>query len=171
MIPKIIHQVWEGATEPVMPERLRILSESWREKNPSWEYRLWHQADMEELVKQDFPDFEETYFNLEHNVQRWDAIRYMILYQYGGLYADLDTECLEPIDKMLQNKIYCFGEEPLEHCAIFSVDNLVRNAIIATMPKQKFFLSVLNEIKNSLGQYNIHVIMKYHRSINVALSI
>lgn len=38
MILKIIHQVWEGATEPVIPERLRILSESWKElnKQKSW---------------------------------------------------------------------------------------------------------------------------------------
>jgi len=159
MIPKIIHQVWEGATEPVMSEQLQILSESWREKNPSWEYRLWHQAEMEQLVKQNFPDFEETYFGFEYNVQRWDAIRYMILYQYGGFYADLDTECLEPLDSLLENKICCFGEEPPEHSSVFSVDNLVGNAIMATIPNQEFFLLLLKEIKNSLDQYDTHVVM------------
>lgn len=91
MIPKIIHQVWEGATEPVMPKRLQILSESWKEKNPTWEYRLWNKSDMELLVEYDFPDYKETYFKFEQSVLRWDTIRYMILYKYGGFYADLDV--------------------------------------------------------------------------------
>ena len=41
-IPKIIHQVWEGRTEPSMPARLQILVRTWKEKNPDWEYRLWN---------------------------------------------------------------------------------------------------------------------------------
>ena len=41
-IPKIIHQVWEGRTEPCMPTRLQILARTWREQNPDWEYHLWN---------------------------------------------------------------------------------------------------------------------------------
>lgn len=159
MIPKIIHQVWEGATEPVMPKRLKILSKTWREKNPTWEYRLWNQADMEQLVEYDFPDFKETYFRFKQSVLRWDAIRYMILYKHGGFYADLDTECLEPFDKMLENKKCCFGEEPPEHSAVFSVNNLFGNAFMAAVPKLDIFLLILNEIKCSLGKYNTHVVL------------
>ena len=41
-IPKIIHQVWEGRTEPSIPARLQILARTWKEKNPDWEYHLWN---------------------------------------------------------------------------------------------------------------------------------
>lgn len=105
MIPPIIHQIWEGKTEPIMPNRLRILAESWKEKKPTWEYHLWSQTEMEQLVKNSFPDFEEIYFNFKYNVQRWDAIRYMILYKYGGFYADLDTECLEPSSGLMYDRL------------------------------------------------------------------
>ena len=54
-IPKIIHQVWEGRTEPCMPTRLQILARTWREQNPDWEYHLWNGEEMDELVKKHFP--------------------------------------------------------------------------------------------------------------------
>ena len=49
-IPKIIHQVWEGRTEPCMPTRLQ----SWQElgeQNQIGEYHLWNGEEMDELVK------------------------------------------------------------------------------------------------------------------------
>ena len=53
-IPKIIHQVWEGRTEPCMPTRLQILARTWREQNPDWEYHLWNGEEMDELEKNIF---------------------------------------------------------------------------------------------------------------------
>ena len=49
-IPKIIHQVWEGRTEPFMPVRLQLLARTWQEQNPDWEYHLWNGKEMDELV-------------------------------------------------------------------------------------------------------------------------
>ncbi|MDR1403245.1 MAG: hypothetical protein LBJ60_06050 [Tannerellaceae bacterium] len=63
-------------------------------KNPEWEYHLWGREEIERLVESCFPDFPDTYKNFQHKVQQWDSARYMILYKYGGLYIDLDTECL-----------------------------------------------------------------------------
>lgn len=41
VIPKMIHQAWEGHTESCMPVRLLILARTWREQNQDWEYHLW----------------------------------------------------------------------------------------------------------------------------------
>jgi len=102
-IPKIIHQVWEGKKEPKIPIRLRILADTWKEKNPSWEYHLWNADEMDELVRTYFPEFLMIYQSFKYDVQRWDAIRYMILYHYGGVYADLDSECFRSIDSIVEN--------------------------------------------------------------------
>ena len=102
-IPKIIHQVWEGRTEPCMPTRLQILARTWREQNPDWEYHLWNGEEMDELVKKHFPEYLSMYRSFPYNVQRWDTIRYMILYVYGGVYTDLDTECFKPIEPLLKD--------------------------------------------------------------------
>ncbi|MFS2453661.1 glycosyltransferase family 32 protein [Parabacteroides distasonis] len=76
-IPKIIHQVWEGRTEPCMPTRLQILARTWREQNPDWEYHLWNGEEMDELVEKHFPEYLSMYRSFPYNVQRWDTIRYM----------------------------------------------------------------------------------------------
>jgi mannosyltransferase OCH1-like enzyme len=34
---------------------------------------------------------------------RADSARYMYMYKYGGLYADLDMECLRPMDELFGN--------------------------------------------------------------------
>ena len=60
-IPKIIHQVWEGRTEPCMPTRLQILARTWREQNPDWEYHLWNGEEMDELVEKHFPEYLSMY--------------------------------------------------------------------------------------------------------------
>lgn len=158
-IPKIIHQVWEGRTEKNMPKRLKILSESWTEINPSWKYHLWTDEEMNDLVSTSFPFFKDTYDNFQYDVQRWDSIRYMILFQYGGFYADLDTECLMPIDNLLKRKVCCFGEEPIEHSKFFLKDLLIGNAIMGSVPKQKIFLLFLAEIIKSLNDYASNVVL------------
>lgn len=72
------------------------LARTWQEQNPDWEYHLWNGEEMDELVARHFPEYLSMYRSFPYNVQRWDTIRYMILYVYGGLYTDLDTECFRP---------------------------------------------------------------------------
>lgn len=151
-IPKIIHQVWEGRTESCMPTRLQLLAETWKKLNPTWEYRLWNGADMDQLVQTSFPDFWTLYQDLPYNVQRWDVIRYMILYVYGGVYTDLDTECFKPIDTLLENEDFCFGEEPVEHNFYPDLIVFAGNAFMASSLKQAGWLYLLNEIKESVKQ-------------------
>ena len=73
-IPKIIHQVWEGRTEPCMPTRLQILARTWREQNPDWEYHLWNGEEMDELVKKHFPEFDEILKSLKELEQETDGL-------------------------------------------------------------------------------------------------
>lgn len=142
VIPKIIHQVWEGRTESKMPTRLQILARTWQEHNPEWEYHLWNGEEMDALVKKHFPEYLAMYKGFPHNVQRWDTIRYMILYIYGGVYTDLDTECFQPIDTLLENVKIGFGEEPPIHTKPIRVGNA-----FLTSEKGNFgWLTILNDI-------------------------
>lgn len=160
-IPKIIHQVWEGRTEPKMPVRLQILAESWKEKNPDWEYHLWNGDDMDKLVLTFFPEYMPLYRSFPRNVQRWDTIRYMILYVYGGVYTDLDTECFRSIDILCQGESMLFGKEPPEHNYYSGVPLLIGNAFMASEIKCEGWLDILNEISESMSMnYNEHVVLQ-----------
>ncbi|KAI8617599.1 hypothetical protein BC830DRAFT_1227451 [Chytriomyces sp. MP71] len=41
----------------------------------------------------------EAYFRLPRVVMRSDLVRYLMLYKMGGVYTDMDTECLQPVYK------------------------------------------------------------------------
>lgn len=151
-IPKIIHQVWEGRTEPSMPARLQILARTWQEQNPDWEYHLWNGEEMDNLVETHFPEYLSIYKSFPYSVQRWDTIRYMILYLYGGVYADLDSECFRPIDELLEGKNMCFGEEPPSNNIYPEIDLLTGNAFMASEPKHEGWLKVLEEIQEAMKQ-------------------
>jgi len=148
-IPKIIHQVYEDPNGP--SGLLKQLSESWRKFNPDWEYIFWDKPKMETLIKEDFPDFMETYKSFPHNVQRWDAIRYLILYKYGGLYVDMDYECLKPINDLLAGKICCLGQEA--HI-IKDNNSFAGNAFMASVAGYGFWKEVINEMKTYICNYH-----------------
>lgn len=42
-------------------------------------------------------EYRDVYNSYPYAVQRWDMIRYLILYEYGGIYADLDYECIDAL--------------------------------------------------------------------------
>ena len=41
--------------------------------------------------------------------------RYMLLSEYGGLYADLDVEALKPVDEIMEQHSCVMSQEPLIH--------------------------------------------------------
>ena len=57
-IPKIIHQTWKDEN---LPKAFQILSETWREILPDWEYRLWTDDMNREFVRTHYPDFLKKY--------------------------------------------------------------------------------------------------------------
>ncbi|MFN0264550.1 glycosyltransferase [Tepidamorphus sp. 3E244] len=111
MIPRIIHQTWRDAhysSENGSPE-------SWRENNPGWEYRLWTDDELEWFVSDTFPRFAELYHAYPNPVQRADLARYMLLKTFGGVYADMDTDCLAPLDPIADEDRVVVCEEPRDH--------------------------------------------------------
>ena len=92
-IPKKIHQVWLGSP---FPEKYRKWADSWKEFHPDWVYKLWTDANIDEV---DLPD--RNLFNSIRSMgQKSDYLRYHILNQFGGLYIDTDFECLKPFDSL-----------------------------------------------------------------------
>jgi len=98
MIPKIIHQTWK--TTELLPH-MKQSQHSFVQLNPNWTYILWTDKMNRRLIKTYFPWFLEQYDDYEYNIQRADAVRYFILWLYGGIYADTDIICKKSLDKLL----------------------------------------------------------------------
>ena len=91
-IPKLIHQTWKTRTIPSWGR-----ASSWARMNPAWKHRIWTDIEAAELVRQHAPDAYALWDTLAP-VERADVFRYAVVFTYGGVYADIDAECLCPID-------------------------------------------------------------------------
>lgn len=91
-IPKIIHQTWKTTD---LPPAFKRWSQSWKDCLPDWEHKLHTDEDNRKLIATHFPDFLPTYDGYKEPIERVDAVRYAYLAVEGGLYIDLDIECLK----------------------------------------------------------------------------
>lgn len=102
MIPKIIWQTYKYKYEDLQPYMINA-TETWKNLNPEYEYRYMNDIDAAKFVKQEFGnEWFNIYVNVPLGVMRGDIWRYMIIYKYGGIYADLDTICKEPVSSWIK---------------------------------------------------------------------
>jgi mannosyltransferase OCH1-like enzyme len=90
-IPKIIHQIWLGSP---IPDRYKKFQDTWRINHPDWEYILWTDKEVAEFGLKNQAQYDASV----NWGQKADIARYEILNRYGGLYIDVDFECLRPFD-------------------------------------------------------------------------
>src|SRR5690554_8239896 len=80
------------------------MAETWREQHPDWDYLLWDEEAIAalDLDNQDLYDRAPDLVPADAVGQyRANIPRYETLHRYGGVYADMDTTCQRPIDKLL----------------------------------------------------------------------
>lgn len=142
-IPRVIHQIWLGS--PV-PDRFFDWMNSWASMN-GWDYKLWTDEDASDYHLYN----QYLYDNAKDYGEKSDILRYEILFREGGLYVDVDFECLKP-DLLTQfNKSFDFyvGFQPIEHKHI-GYSFMIGNAIIASVPGHPILSKV---IKNMTDHY------------------
>lgn len=150
-IPKIIHQIWSGIDEP-LPTYFKVLGETWKRDYPEWKYELWDNDRMNQFIREFYPHYWESYNRFPYNIQRWDAIRYLILDKIGGMYVDFDYESIKPLNEVLKEKACCFASEPIEHLGIFGRDLYINNALMATIPNHPFMEEIIQKVFISEGK-------------------
>jgi hypothetical protein len=98
-VPRVLHQVWKTHA---VPADLQGYVDSWRRENPEWTFRIWNDTESLSLIKDHYPWFYKHIHHFKSGVEKADIFRYFILYHHGGVYMDLDMECLRPWDPLLQ---------------------------------------------------------------------
>jgi len=93
-IPRLLHQIWLGPKDVPFGE----FTASLRRLHPTWEYRLWRDADVEAFGLANV----EAYRRASNYGEKSDILRYEILHRLGGVYVDVDVEPLRPFDAILR---------------------------------------------------------------------
>lgn len=97
-IPRVVHQTWKTNVRGYLPAWAKFHSRTWEAKNPGWRHVLWSDDDITAHIAAHHPELVPASQEMQP-VQRADLFRYMILYDVGGVYADLDVACVVPIDR------------------------------------------------------------------------
>ncbi len=149
MIPAIIHQTWKTGDIPPEWKESRI---SWQRLHPDWQYIFWTDSDLERFIEERYPWFLDIYRDYPYAIQRIDAARYFILYEYGGIYSDLDIICERNCDFLRSHPAVIPETEPFG----FS------NDLIMSEPKHPFFLQMIENLGKAHCKFSRHPLLLRH---------
>ena len=105
-IPRIIHQVFIQFKQgeplkdiPIFKQQVDITRQFCNQNDI--DYQLWGEEDCKKLLSK-YPQYIDLYTNFREEIQRIDFIRYLILYDEGGLYIDCDICPINDIDELFE---------------------------------------------------------------------
>lgn len=158
MIPKIIHQT--GPTDKSTWHPLwHKCQQSWLEHFKDFEYKFWNDEEIDNLVKEGYPQYYKTYIDFPIHIMKIDFVRFCILHKFGGIYADLDMFVYKNFYEDLQDGAHLI-ENPLGN-------DTFENSLMCSRPKELFFLQCMEK---SLERY-YYVKEKYTKLLNDTTNI
>jgi len=145
MIPPILHQTWKNDR---IPERFEPWVQSWQRHNPGWTRMFWTDRMLVDFVARHYPDFLATFCSYQNGVMRADAGRYLLMHHFGGVYADLDCECVAPFEPLMAEDRIVLCKEPPQHLgdqpAVRGLPFVLFNGTIVSPPGHPFWLHLLS---------------------------
>lgn len=142
-IPKIIHQTWKTNFLPDCYDRW---STHIKEMHPDWKYILWTDEDNRNFIKENYSWFLDIYDTYDKNIKKVDAVRYFLLYHYGGIYIDMDMTTIKRLDDLILNKKNCIFGYQLKNK---DLKGSVANAFMISPPKHPFFKTLILDLKTT----------------------
>jgi hypothetical protein len=83
LVPPVIHHISLGSGAASHSKWTEV-RQSCVDMHPGWDAFLWTDETADKLVAEHFPELHEMWTNYRYPIQRIDALRYMVLYRYGG---------------------------------------------------------------------------------------
>jgi mannosyltransferase OCH1-like enzyme len=110
LIPRKVWQTWKVG--PLgFEKRDSDSAKTWPAKNPRYRYEVLTDDNANEYLEWHYgvhrfnrPDLVDLYRELNITIIKADLLRYLVMYAEGGVYADIDVECLRPIDRFIPER-------------------------------------------------------------------
>ncbi|KAF2844696.1 glycosyltransferase family 32 protein [Plenodomus tracheiphilus IPT5] len=107
IIPRRIHYIWFKDLYPsrehttTMPSDGSQAPQLCQRYNPDYEIRVWNSTGGREFLEKEYTWFLPTFDGYTYPIQKVDALKYFVLYHFGGIYMDLDIACRRSLDPLL----------------------------------------------------------------------
>ena len=148
MIPKIVWQTHECEYNE-LPELYRSNSQTWINGFSDWKYVYHTRNDRYSFVKKYFPEYIKIYSHIIPGIYQADFWRYLVLYKFGGLYADMDS--IYTGESLTFNKGLTISTNTIG----FPEDTPYQNAWIASDAKNETLKKVIDELIYRTDFYNL----------------
>lgn len=136
MIPKILHQT-APEDESTWHPLWKKCQASWLENFSDFEYKLWNDDEIDNLIQNEYPEFWDVYQEFPVHIMKIDFVRFAFMHKFGGIYADMDYYCYQNFYNDLTDTGYIvenpYGNDPFE------------NSLMASEPGNIFFYKCMEE--------------------------
>lgn len=126
---------------------------TWKNLNPDWEYRYVSAKSREYYIDH----FYSKLYKLHDKVSQADLWRYLVTYEHGGVYADMDSICTVPLTYMLEQ------HQNNADIVAMPVDQFgySNNSNFAIVKSSKIMKNILNNVVTHYKKFNwIDFLMK-----------
>jgi mannosyltransferase OCH1-like enzyme len=167
-IPKIIHQIWFNFNNKPYGNKIPYKYKKYKKKiidmNKDFKYILWDEKSAKKLIKKKYKWCYKIFKSFKYPVKKVDYFKYILMYEYGGIYLDMDIKSIKPINLDKINKtnkkvILC------KHQEIFMINMMlkIQNCVLMSEQKNEFWLFLLQKINKWKKTYISYI----HRIIDV----
>lgn len=136
---KRLHFIWLG---PPMPDHLRSNIYAWERMHPDWMAHVWTEHNIPMLRNMELYKQAKNLVPADAVYQfRADLIRYELLYDFGGFYADADTRPLKSInDELSGHDVFAAMED----------QSWVGNTYLGSVPGHPLFADIITSIAGNV---------------------
>lgn len=138
-IPNILHKL-APADQSHWPKAWKVCLKSWERAYPGWEIKMWNDEDIENLVKNSYPQHFGWFKALPHQILRVDAARSFVLHKFGGIYSDMDVYVYKQLQLPQTGQAVLLGSH-------MGREEMVQNSLMASPPNHKFWEATFLQMK------------------------
>jgi inositol phosphorylceramide mannosyltransferase catalytic subunit len=142
-IPKIVWQTHEYNYND-LPKIYKYTSSIWKQNSHGWDYRYVTGSERRMFIQEYFPQYLYLYDHIGPGIYKADFWRYLVLYQFGGLYADMDSVLELQLDGPECAKLINFNASAV--VAKNLAQGVFSNAFIMSEPKNPVMLQVIESV-------------------------
>jgi mannosyltransferase OCH1-like enzyme len=135
-LPKIIHFIAPKDKNKWHPY-WSLCQESWQTNFTNFKFIIWTDKQLAYFIKKKFFNYYNHYSNFAYDIYKYDFARLCVLYEYGGIYTDMDVFCYKNFYTLLQKECCIVGDVK---------DRSLSNFLICSTPKHKFLDACIKTI-------------------------
>ncbi len=168
-IPRILHRQW---TTNRLPRGTRDSVKSWNKHDPKLKQWFWTHEGFSDFISKKLQYFTKI-FNHHYDIsyfhgndsQIW---RYFILYEFGGIFTELDVTMLKPLDGRILNHSCIVAQEPLVNAFLMYEEKeskipFASNELIICKQKHPFMKYLIQKLTTGrMGKEPIHKRDEFH---------